>query len=70
MGASGITYSGLAKLNINLGSGNDTFNINGILGLIAATINGGAGNNAFISNLPQTSYTDLNLLNFASETFN
>src|SRR5208337_927373 len=27
MGASGITYSGLSALNINLGSGNDIFNV-------------------------------------------
>ena len=29
MGAPGITCSGLAALNINLGSGNDTFNVTG-----------------------------------------
>ena len=70
MGSGGITYSGLSALNINLGAGSDTFTITGILGLIAVKINGGAGTNAFISNLPQTSYTSLTLLNFASEIFN
>ncbi len=70
MGASGITYSGLSALNVSLGSGNDTFTVTGIFALLALTINGGAGNNTFISNLPQSSYTSLTLLNFASETFN
>ncbi len=42
---SGITYSGLAVLNINLGSGNDTFNVRSTNAITVTTLNTGAGTN-------------------------
>jgi hypothetical protein len=46
MGANGITYSGLAALNISLGSGSDTFTINGVTNSTATTIDGKNGANS------------------------
>ena len=43
MGASGITYSGLAALNISLGSGGNIFNINNTYSATATTLNSGSG---------------------------
>ncbi len=45
MGASGITYSGLAALNIKLGSGNDIFNIQSTKAGTSTMLNTGAGSN-------------------------
>ncbi|MDE3068412.1 MAG: hypothetical protein KGJ60_12810, partial [Verrucomicrobiota bacterium] len=45
MGASGVAYSGVAVLNINLGAGNDTFNIQGTNAATVTTLNTGAGVN-------------------------
>jgi hypothetical protein len=43
MGAGGITYSGLAGLNISLGSGGNTFTINGTYVSTVTTLNSGSG---------------------------
>ncbi len=45
MGVSGITYSGVASLNINLGSGNDIFNVQSTIAGTVTTLNTGAGTN-------------------------
>ena len=45
MGAQGITYSGLASLNINLGTGADTFDVQATATGTATTVNSGTGNN-------------------------
>ena len=43
MGPTGITYSGLAALNISLGSGNNTFTIFSTSRGTATNLNGGVG---------------------------
>jgi hypothetical protein len=43
--AGGITYSGMMNVNVNLGSGNDVFNIQSTSAI--TTINGGAANDVF-----------------------
>ena len=43
MGPSGITYSGLANLNINLGSGGNTFLISNTAAGTTTFLNSGAG---------------------------
>jgi Ca2+-binding RTX toxin-like protein len=43
MGSSGITYSGVESLNINLGSGGDTFTVQSTASGTATTLNTGAG---------------------------
>ena len=43
MGASGITYSGLAALNISLGSGGNIFNINNTYSSTVTMLNSGSG---------------------------
>jgi hypothetical protein len=43
MGASGIAYSGLANLNVNLGSGGNTFLINGTAATTSTALNSGTG---------------------------
>ena len=45
MGSQGITYSGLAILNINLGSGNDTFNVQSTYTATVTNLNTGGGTN-------------------------
>jgi hypothetical protein len=65
LGAAGITYSGLSALNINLGSGNDTFTIKGITSVTATTINGGSGTNTAVINITGDFLgQNLTLLNF------
>ncbi len=65
LGTDGITYSGLTALNINLGSGNDTFTIAGITPATATTINGGPGTNTAIINVVGNLLAqNLTLLNF------
>ena len=54
MGESGITYSGLATLNISLGSGDDTFTINSVWPTTVMTIDAKSG-------------TDLATLDFATD---
>ena len=54
MGESGITYSGLATLNISLGSGNDAFTINSVWPTTVMTIDAKSG-------------TDLATLDFATD---
>jgi hypothetical protein len=52
MGMGGITYSGLAVLNINLGSGSDFFNVFGTNATTVTNLNTGAGVNVIlVSNL-------------------
>jgi hypothetical protein len=65
MGANGITYSGLAVLNISLGSGSDTFTVNGITTSTATTVDGKAGSNSATLNF-SGGFTgqNLSLLNF------
>lgn len=71
MGSSGITYSGLKTLNISLGSGNDTFNINDITNSTVTTINGDGGTNfAALSFSGNFCVTNLTLLNFQTATLN
>jgi hypothetical protein len=65
LGTGGITYSGLAALNINLGSGNDTFTVIGVTPVTASTINGGPGINTAIINVTGNLLAqNLTLLNF------
>jgi hypothetical protein len=45
MGPDGIRYAGLANLNINLGSGGNTFNINDINPATHTSVDGGTSNN-------------------------
>jgi hypothetical protein len=67
IGTGGITYSGLAVLNINLGSGNDTFTITGVSSSTTTTVNGEAGTNTAILNISGNfAAPDLILLNFAT----
>jgi hypothetical protein len=68
MGASGITYSGLASLNINLGSGNDTFTVTGVTNTTVTTINGSAGTNSAVLNFSSGFTGNLTLINFATAT--
>jgi hypothetical protein len=51
MGSAGITYSGLAVLNINLGAGNDTFTVAGAASTTITTINGEVGTNTAVINI-------------------
>ena len=51
MGASGITYSGLAHLNINLGSGLDTFNVQSTAAITVTTLNTGSDAFANVVNI-------------------
>ncbi len=70
MGASGLTYSGLAVLNLTLGSGNDNFTITGVTNTTRTTINGGAGtNNANLNIVGDFAGQNLTLLNFATAIF-
>ena len=50
---SGITYSGLATLNIFLGSGDDTFAVNDMTNETVTNIDGGAGANSAALNFTQ-----------------
>jgi hypothetical protein len=68
MGASGITYTGLAALNINLGSGNDTFTVTGVSNSTATAVNGESGTNNAVLNFSGNFVGNLTLLNFASAT--
>jgi len=71
MGASGINYTGVATLNINLGSGSDTFNVNGASSTTVTTVNGSGGTNvAVVSVTGNFTPQNLTLLNFASATLN
>jgi len=71
MGASGITYSGLAALNVTLGSGNDSFAINDITSSTVTTVNGGGGSNSATLNFSHDfSAQNLTLLNFGTSTLN
>jgi hypothetical protein len=47
MGAKGITYSGLAALNIALGSGGNTFNVQATAAPTATTVTAATGTNTF-----------------------
>ncbi len=51
MGADGITYSGLANLNINLGSGLDTFNVQSTSAITVTTLHTGSDAYADIVNV-------------------
>ncbi len=68
MGAGGITYSGLAALNISLGSGNDTFTITGVTNTTVTTVNGEGGANTAIMNFSGNFGGNLTLLDFATAT--
>src|SRR5581483_8685767 len=71
MGEDGITYSGLKALNVSLGCGDDTFNINDITNSTVTTIDGGNGTNfaaLYFSN--NFCATNLTLLNFQTATLN
>ena len=67
MGTAGITYSGLTVLNINLGSGNDTFTITGVTNSTATTIDGKKGTNTAVIDISDNfAGQNLTLLNFAT----
>lgn len=69
MGASGITYSGLAALNINLGSGNDAFTVTGVSNPTVTTINGEGGTNTAVLNFSGNfAGVNLTMLNFVTGT--
>ena len=51
MGPAGLTYSTLENLTVNMGSGNDTFNVVGTAVGTTTTLNGGPGNDVFTGNL-------------------
>ncbi len=51
MGSSGITYDGLKTLNVNLGTGGNTFNVQSTAALTTSTVNTGAGMNANVVNV-------------------
>jgi hypothetical protein len=70
MGAGRITYSGLATLNISLGSGNDSFTVTGVSNPTVTTINGEAGTNTAVLSFSGNFAGNLTLLNFASATLN
>ncbi|HLP76604.1 MAG TPA: hypothetical protein VK327_06740, partial [Candidatus Paceibacterota bacterium] len=50
---SSITYSGLTALNVNLGSGDDTFTVNDMTNETVTTIDGGTGANSATLNFSQ-----------------
>ncbi len=64
MATGGITYAGIASLNINLGSGNDSFTVNEINVPTFTTVNGGPGVNGISLNFAQDFSGNLVLLNF------
>ena len=65
MGTSGITYSGMVVLNINLGSAGDSFTVTGITNSTVTTIDGRGGNNsATLSFGGDFAAQNLTLLNF------
>ena len=67
--ASGITYSGLAVLNITLGSGDDTFTVNDMTNTTVTTIDGGFGSNSASLNFAgDFGAQNLTLLNFQTAT--
>jgi hypothetical protein len=69
MGENGIAYSGLAVLNISLGSGNDTFTINSVSPSTAMTVDAGAGiDTAILSFAGSVVIDSLTLLNFEDTT--
>jgi len=69
MGAAGITYSGLSLLQVNLGSGNDTFTVTGVTNSTVTIIDGGPGaNNAILNFSGNFAGINLTLLNFATAT--
>ena len=70
MGAAGITYSGLATLNISLGSGNDSFTVTGVTNTTVTTVNGEGGTNTAILNFSGDFGGNLTLLNFVTATLN
>ena len=52
--ASGLTYSGMDRLDVNLGSGANTFTLQGSNAGTATTITGGSGTDAFVVTGPVT----------------
>jgi hypothetical protein len=50
--AGSITYGGLAALNVNLGSGNDSFEETGIAPTTVTTVDGGPGTDTYDGNFP------------------
>jgi hypothetical protein len=50
--AGSVTYGGLAALNVNLGSGNDSFEETGIAPTTVTTVDGGPGTDAYDGNFP------------------
>jgi hypothetical protein len=68
MVAGGITYSGLATLNVSLGSGNDALTITSTTSTTTMTINGNGGTNTGTLNFSGNLANNLTLLNFVSAT--
>jgi hypothetical protein len=70
MGPEGIGFSGLAVLNISLGSGGDTFGVNDMASSTVTTIDGGAGNDTAVLNFGNFNGTGLNVVNFENASLN
>ena len=51
MGPSGLTYGTMEALTVNLGAGNDTFNVASTAAGTTTTLNGGPGNDTFTGTL-------------------
>ena len=69
MGSAGIQYSGLASLNIQLGTGNDNFSVVGVTPTTVTTIDGGAGvNTAVLTFEGDFTSENLTLTNFDTAT--
>ncbi|HZV34624.1 MAG TPA: hypothetical protein VFB72_08645, partial [Verrucomicrobiae bacterium] len=68
MGASGITYTRMALLNITLGGYNDNFTINDINSATATTVDGSGGVNTATVHFAQDFNGTLNLYNFQNGT--
>jgi hypothetical protein len=64
LGMAGITYTGLGHLNVDLGSGNDTFAINDINPTTVTLVDGGLGTNTVAATFVQDFQGDLTLVDF------
>ena len=68
MGMAGITYSGLAILNVNMGPGGNTLEVTSVTNTTVTTINGGTGANSASMNFSGDFGGNLTLINFATAT--
>ncbi len=68
MGMAGITYSGLAALNVNMGTGGNSLTVTSVTDTTVTTINGGTGANSATMNFGGDFAGNLTLINFATAT--